>query len=271
MTSVLLLGSTGGTGKNILRLLVQNSNYKIKLLVRDLNKAQKTLTSDYSSISEEALKKVELIEGSITEINQLNSDLFDVDFILHTAASNSNSKQTEQFIGFEGMKNIIQFAKKSKKLKKIIYVTSGKVTRPFHPISILLNSFTKSALKWKLEAENLLRESGLPYVICRPSGGLTNDTNNSPIEFGVGDFIGSSSVSRASVGECVMKCMELDIDTVTFEMINSSTKTVTNWKEMTSLPKDSFTTIKRNHDIPFYIIYSITFGVLAFAAKKYFF
>eukprot|EP01080_Neovahlkampfia_damariscottae_P001938 gene1938-1446_t len=107
MTSVLLLGSTGGTG-NILRLL-------------RLKQSTKTLTSDYSSISE-ALKKFRFI---------------DVEYILHTSASNFSSKQTEQFIGFEGMKNIIQFAKKSKKLKKIIYVTSGKVTRPFHPISKL--------------------------------------------------------------------------------------------------------------------------------------
>jgi len=271
MTEILLLGATGGTGKNILRLLVQNSNYSIKLLVRDIERAKKTLTSEYSSITEDDLKKIKLIQGSITESN-LSSEIFDVDLIIHTAATHGrDSKQTEYEVAYEGMKNIIKHSKQSKKLKKIIYVTSGFVTRPFHPVALILNTIARNSLKWKLEAENVLRESGIPYVICRPAGGLSDETLDAPIEFGVGDKISGTPTSRVSVAECVIKCIELDMNNITFEMINNPKKEKTDWKEMTSLSKDTEITIKRNHDLPFYLIYTITIGAIGFMVKKYFF
>jgi hypothetical protein len=265
--TVLLLGSTGNTGRNILRLLSQNSEYSIKLLVRDVEKAKSSLTTGYSCISSDDLKKIELIQGSLTDPTL--PDAFDVDFIIHSAASNRSSNATEKEIGYEGMKKVIAEAKKSKNLKKIIYVTSGLVTRNFHPFAIILNTINTMTLKWKLQAENLLRESGLPYVICRPAGGLSDKALDSPIEFGTGDKINGTPVSRVSVGECVVKCLELNVMDLTFEMINNPKKSKTDWSELTSFPKDSQKTIHANHDLPRYLIFGAFLIGTFFLLKRF--
>ena len=44
------------------------------------------------------------------------------------------------------------------------------VTRPSNKVALMLNSMLGDTLGWKLKAENLLRKSGLDYVIVRPGG-----------------------------------------------------------------------------------------------------
>jgi hypothetical protein len=271
MSTVLLLGATGGSGKNILRLLTQDENkYKVTILVRNIQKAKESLTTGDSCISEEKLNKVAMVQGSLTDSKY--PDIFDVDYIIHSAATKAatSSDNKEYEVVYLGMKRIIQEAKKSKKLKKIIYITCGWLTKAFHPITIFLNIKNSMAMKWKLESENELRESGLPYVICRPSGSLIDEPlESAPVEFGQGDNFGVDKLSRVSVGECVLKCVEFDIVNTTFEMINNSKKPKTDWSELNQLKEDKQKTIHANHHLPFYIFFLFVILLLGFILVQF--
>ena len=61
-----------------------------------------------------------------------------------------------------------------RRVKKFILVSSTYVTRPETFTGHFLNTFTGGALGNKLEAENILRRSGLEYTIVRP-GHLKGD------------------------------------------------------------------------------------------------
>lgn len=58
----------------------------------------------------------------------------------------------------------------AKNIEKFILISSFGVTRPWFPVTIILNAIVGMIMKWKLYGENELRESGIPYLIIRPPG-----------------------------------------------------------------------------------------------------
>mgnify|MGYP006131364003 CR=1 FL=1 len=104
------------------------------------------------------------------------------------------------------------------------------ITRPDAFISFILNSMVGNCLGHKLQAENLLRESGLDYTIVRPGGlkGGKDDTleneGNLPVEspeINQGDT-GTGYIHRHSVGKLIATQLISNSDIpekCTFELI----------------------------------------------------
>jgi uncharacterized protein YbjT (DUF2867 family) len=82
-----------------------------------------------------------------------------------------------RLIDLEANKLLIA-ASKTHNIQKYIFVSSMFVTRPDELTSFIQNTSVGNCLGHKMEAENILRESGLNYVIVRPGelpGGIKAD------------------------------------------------------------------------------------------------
>jgi uncharacterized protein YbjT (DUF2867 family) len=60
-------------------------------------------------------------------------------------------------------------------------------------------------LAWKSKAENLIRDSGIPYTIIRPTA-LTEDPGHQPLIMAQGDIL-AGNVSRADVANLCVQAL----------------------------------------------------------------
>eukprot|EP01125_Pyxidicula_operculata_P014578 TRINITY_DN4872_c0_g1_i1.p1 TRINITY_DN4872_c0_g1~~TRINITY_DN4872_c0_g1_i1.p1 ORF type:complete len:169 (-),score=10.64 TRINITY_DN4872_c0_g1_i1:37-543(-) len=68
------------------------------------------------------------------------------------------------------MKNLVRAINQNGTKCRIVLISSLGVERPTYFICLLLNTMLSMVLKYKLQAENVLRTSGIPYTIVRPGG-----------------------------------------------------------------------------------------------------
>lgn len=119
--TVFITGATGLIGKLCtMTLLNSNANVKVIALVRNKQKADKIFREN------ENLKLV------VQDINDKIKIKDKVDYIIHTASTTSSSdfiKYPVETIltAVEGTKNVLEFAKKQKKLSGMIYLSSLEV------------------------------------------------------------------------------------------------------------------------------------------------
>ncbi|KAG2496036.1 hypothetical protein HYH03_005958 [Edaphochlamys debaryana] len=93
---------------------------------------------------------------------------------------------------------------------RFVHVSSAGVTRPnrpginvdMEPPAVKLNDALGGLLTWKLEGEDALRGSGVPYAIVRPTA-LTEEPGGMPVELDQGDTV-KGKISREDVADlCV--------------------------------------------------------------------
>lgn len=137
---VLVTGSTGLLGSNILKTLLDKTNSKIYLLVRAKNQAlgkkrvKRLLDFLYNGKlgSRKWLNRVEVICGDITlpylglNKQEFNSLIFRLNFIYHCAASTNLdiTKGDAYRVNVEGTKNIVAIANSSRNLIGFNYISS---------------------------------------------------------------------------------------------------------------------------------------------------
>lgn len=99
-------------------------------------------------------------EGDITKREDFDKYLEkDIDTIVHIAAkTNIRDKNLMKQVNIEGTKNVIEFGRKIN-AKKIIYISTIKV----------LSKNSDPYVDSKKEAEILIKQSSVPFVILRPS------------------------------------------------------------------------------------------------------
>ena len=83
--------------------------------------------------------------------------------------ASANSKQSTQKVEYDSQCTLIDLSKEFK-VERSVLVSGALITKPWHPISLLLNIFMSNICAHKANAENYLRRSGLSYVIVRPVG-----------------------------------------------------------------------------------------------------
>lgn len=96
-----------------------------------------------------------------------------------------------------------------------IMVSSAGVTRPDRPglnleeepPAVKLNQQLGGILTWKLRAEELVRQSGLPYTIIRPCA-LTEEPGKQRLRFDQGDNL-KGKVSREDIAELCVQALKL--------------------------------------------------------------
>lgn len=131
---ILITGSTGQLGSALLNEL-KNSNYEVKI------------TSRRKPAGEEQFKWVysDLLSGE-----GLDDAVKDVDVIIHAATSPMKHSQMVEVVGFK------EFLSKAQHVKHFIY-----------PSIVGIEEIPYKYYKQKVEAENVLKNSSIPYTIIR--------------------------------------------------------------------------------------------------------
>ena len=145
--TVFVTGATGYVGRFLVRRLVEAS-----LRVRCL-----ALPGD--TIEPLAVLPVEVVRGDVTRLETLLAHGDGVGAIVHAAAAMlPNPPDLVERVNVEGTRNVLAFAKRSG-VKRFVYLSAVSA------VYARKNSYGRS----KVEAERLVRESGLRYTILRPT------------------------------------------------------------------------------------------------------
>lgn len=137
MKTILIIGATGILGKPVAKEL--HSEFKIRLLVRDIKKAREIFGESY-----------EYIEGELFDGNSLEKAMEDC-YGVHINLSG----EIEQ----KGTETIVEYAKK-KNVQRITYISGTSVDSKtiWFPVQ-----------KRKYNAEQAIIKSGIPYTIFCPT------------------------------------------------------------------------------------------------------
>jgi uncharacterized protein YbjT (DUF2867 family) len=212
---VLVAGATGGTGRLVVRTLLENG-FTVRAFVRDVERAKKLLGS-----------QIAYAKGDVREIESIKPALEGVTHIISAigAGPGGDAKNGPEFVDYRGVKNLSD-AVSAAKLDQFVLISSMGVTHEDH----YLNKAFDNVLKWKLKGEEVLRTSGVPYTIVRP-GGLTDEAGGQhEILFKQGDKEGGL-ITRADVARVCVAALEIPAArNKTFEVINGSTPPVKDWQ-----------------------------------------
>ena len=132
---ILLTGATGFTGSYVLPLLLKE-DWDVTCFVRE--------TSNTSSLP---LNRIELKIGDLEDLDSLRRAMQGVDILVSVAS-----------LGFGHAGNVIAAAKEAG-IKRGIYFSTTSIFTTLNPGSKVIRT----------EAEQLIRESGIPYTIIRPT------------------------------------------------------------------------------------------------------
>lgn len=139
---ILVTGATGFIGRKLVPKLAKK--YEVCCFVRK--------TSDLETLQKE---KVRLVFGDMLEKESVFKALKRIDIVIHLATSHMQGKERANLYG---TMNIIEACKRQR-VKKIIFISSMAAKRK------ILDDYGRT----KLEIEKAIRESGLNYIILRPS------------------------------------------------------------------------------------------------------
>ena len=162
---ILVTGATGGVGQLVIAKLLE-TNIPVRALTRSANKARKMFGD-----------KVEIAEGDIREPDTLAAPTKNVTHIICCTGTTAfpskrwdfanffQAQNTPQAVDAEGVKNLVAAA--PKELKRFVFVSScGVLRKDSFPFKIL-NAF--GILDAKLQGEEAIKASELPYTIIRPA------------------------------------------------------------------------------------------------------
>ena len=122
-------------------------------------------------------KRVQLLKGSLETIEHFRQNLLESDYVFHIAANATFGRGIDyELTNFIGTQSIVDILKASKCLKKFIFTsTIGAVDRHASdrcvaPLNLESTpSPTSDYGRSKLKAEYCISDSGIPYVILRPT------------------------------------------------------------------------------------------------------
>lgn len=166
--NIFVTGASGFVGHNVLDYLrTQVADAKITCLLREPKKL-----SEYAGA-----KNIALVHGDLLKPETYRDTLKDAHVIIHAAALVSLRNGPEFYTAnVEATHKLLDAAQGASGLSRFVFVGSissferepgQKITGPVTEVSIPYPATDYG--KSKLEAERLVRESGLPYTIVRPS------------------------------------------------------------------------------------------------------
>lgn len=152
---VLVAGATGGTGREVVTRALA-AGHEVRVLVRDEARARERFG-----------ERVTYAVGDVLEPATIRAAMQDVDYVISALGSNTRQDPANkpEFVDYGGVKTLVEEAHAAK-VRQFVLVSSMGVTDPNH----MLNRVFDNVLTWKLKGEDVLRASGVPYTIVRPSG-----------------------------------------------------------------------------------------------------
>jgi uncharacterized protein YbjT (DUF2867 family) len=202
----LVAGATGQTGKRIVQQLLERG-IEVKALVRDRAKATAELP-----------EAVEIAIGDVLQPATLREALAGCQILISATGAAPSFDPTGPYkVDYEGTKNLVDAAKQAN-IEQIVMVSSLCVSRLFHPLNLFWG-----VLYWKQQAEDYLKNSGVPYTIVRP-GGLKNEDNDQAIVMSAADTLFEGSIPRHKVAQvCVEALNQPAAKNKVVEIITSET------------------------------------------------
>jgi uncharacterized protein YbjT (DUF2867 family) len=206
-SKVLIIGATGGIGR-LAVAAASRHGLQVRALARDAVRAGKLLPG------------IEIVRGDLEDPASLSAAVRDVDAIVFTHGSDGDGRPgSYQRIDYGGVANTLRAL--DGRLPRIALMTSINVTRRGGPYGELLD--------WKRRSERLVRRSGAPYTVVRPSWFSSSSSAGNCIVIEQGDA-GSGSVSREQVAEVLIRSLLTDTAAgKTFELYATSGQETTDW------------------------------------------
>jgi uncharacterized protein YbjT (DUF2867 family) len=147
LTSVLVVGATGGIGHRVVAA-AQRHGLDVRALVRDPTRAERLLPG------------VELVTGDLAAPDTLRAAVSGVDAIVFTHGG-SGSPGAARRIDYGGVAAVLH-ALDGRRPRLALMTSSGVSRRGAYGGS------TGQLLVWKRRSERLVRASGAPYTVVRP-------------------------------------------------------------------------------------------------------
>lgn len=221
--NIVIIGSTGKLGYQIVQQLYDDTDTQLVLTARDLGKARLLYGPDTKNI------KCIPLDIATDSTNRMKSIIDNADAVI--IASGAIGLKESYNVDNVGNKKIIDACIQSN-VRKIILVTSlltsGAESGQFlNPQFILLNLFGGLLLN-KRQAEMYLESKGdqIDYTIIRP-GGLSNNINsndNTSLRISKENSFFTGQVSRAQIASVVvaaLTCKNDEAKNKIFEVISS--------------------------------------------------
>ncbi|OGV56271.1 MAG: hypothetical protein A2017_11505 [Lentisphaerae bacterium GWF2_44_16] len=188
MSKIFVTGITGLIGSAFSSMILERNDMEIIVLARgsDVVSAQKRVSQviqDQCSFDGKPelacsiLKRIEVIDGDISFMDEIEllERLKGVEVFFHCAADVNFGKDPEGRtfrINYEGTKKMLELARKLK-IKAFHFVSTAYVAGKYNGMALedelVAEDFNNSYEKSKFMAEQLVRESGIPFTIYRPS------------------------------------------------------------------------------------------------------
>ena len=186
----LVAGATGETGRRIVEQLRAQEGVSVRALVRERAKAQSLFPDT-----------VELVVGDVLEPASLKAAIADCQVLLSATGAAPSLDPTGPYkVDYEGNKNLVDVAKVAQ-VEQFVMVSSLCVSKLFHPLNLFWG-----ILYWKRQAEDYLKQSGVPYTIVRP-GGLKNENNSDAIVMSSADTLFEGSIPREKVAQVCVEAL----------------------------------------------------------------
>ncbi|MBP2025919.1 SDR family oxidoreductase [Peptoniphilus stercorisuis] len=187
MKTVLILGANGKIATNAIKQLLNETDYNLKLLLRDPKKLP-----DYDS------NRIEIIKGDVIDKELLQSTMKDVDLVYANLAGDNLNKLTENII--ETMNEV--------NIKRLVFIASiGVLDEVPGKFGKWNNEILKDYLPPYKKSVKLIENSKLDYTIIRPA--WLTDKDEVEYEITARDEVfKGTEVSRKSIADLVVRIIK---------------------------------------------------------------
>ena len=184
VTTVLVVGATGSIGREVVAAATA-AGLAPRALVRDLDRARAVLPAE-----------THFVVGDLTRAETLADAVRDVDAVIFTHGSETGDLER---VDYGGVKNVL--AALGTRRPRIVLMTSIYVTR--------LGQGHDEVIGWKRRNEWLVRSSGAPYTIVRPSWFDHATKNDNRLVLEQGDT-GDGGIRRDQLARVLVKSLLTD-------------------------------------------------------------
>ena len=209
---ILLTGSFGNIGKDVLKLLLE-VGHRVRCF--DVQTERNRKIFDSLSRNPRSARRMEIFWGDVRNRAHVEEAVKDVEGIVHLAAVipplSEKKPETARAINVEGTRNVIRSAGRADPQPKLVFTSSVSVYGPRmtdpppRTVDDPVNP-TDHYSSHKVECEQMLQGSGLPWTILRVAAVSVSNVNGSldPILFEIPldqriEFVHSKDVARACV------------------------------------------------------------------------
>jgi len=196
MKQIAIIGATGSTGKEVVRLALE-ANYNVIIVVRNPERIQTE-------------KNVTVVKGDVTDLESLELAFRNVDFVI-SCFGPANNRKINSLLSV-GASNIVKACEKTG-VKRFVFM-SGFVQADYSELSFvtkllmpLFRLMYNESYNDKVIAETTIQNSNLEWIIVRASG-LNKAQPTGKYKAGIKSKIHFTMLPYADCAKCLLDAIE---------------------------------------------------------------